>query len=158
MSIFLKLPNIKGSVSTKGYEGTIELLTATWSSQRHIKQQSGMLNNRGFSVPSHRELVLTKHADVASCDLHQNFFDGKVFAIAEIYHVHSNQGNGALLIYTLHNVIVSYIEETLERDKALPLEQINLNFTKLEKKYTFSDEQGKLTTPKSVQYDFAQMV
>lgn len=157
MTIFLKLPKITGSATAKGFEGAIELTSLDWHSERKIKLREGVANNRDISIPSQQELILNKFSDAASCELHQSYFKASIFDTATISMCHSNLDNGVMLVYTLHNVMISRVEEHLDRTHALPQERLFLNYTKLEKKYSFSNEQGKLMTPKSVQYDFAEM-
>jgi type VI secretion system secreted protein Hcp len=60
MSIYLQLPNIKGNVSAKYYQGWIECDSFNFGTNRWVVTQPGYVQNRIRSIATATELTVTK--------------------------------------------------------------------------------------------------
>jgi type VI secretion system secreted protein Hcp len=152
----MQYEGIKGDVTTPGYIGWIELISAQMGTNRHITNPTGRGANREASVPSVSEIVVTKTQDSASTGLFRASLWG--------------EGKKVKIVFTRKekNVETSYMEIELEgtliasynvsghggegHDK--PMESLSLNFTKIAYKVTGASD-AKDTKPQRAQWDLA---
>ncbi len=150
MSIYMKIPDIEGEVTSKGYEKCIGLNAAEFSINRSIKTNVGWVNDRLNGTAAATEMLISKDLDIASPKL---FLETCVGANAKdpIEIAFCNDTNQPYLSYVLHNVLFSgYYLNTDEVDIA---EYLTLNFTALESRYIGYDNKNNPTTPISAYND-----
>jgi len=153
MSIYMKIQGITGSTTAKGFEKAIPLLGATVTTQRNVQAHSGQGANREAGVVRHSEMTISKRVDLSSCDLNTAYLKGRVFKKVEIDICHNVDAATSTFRYTLSNVMISHIDESVSDGETLPTETLSLNFTGIEKKYALKDAQGNATSPKIVGYN-----
>ncbi|MBI5447326.1 MAG: type VI secretion system tube protein Hcp [Gammaproteobacteria bacterium] len=138
MTIYLHVPNQKGNVTAKGYEGWIEATGLTFSAEREALASPDNTSNRIFSHIQAHEIHLFKDADRTSPFFFSEACTGK--AIPEVTIDVVTATNMPLIQYKLENVLVSEYDFFAISDDQ-PIEALAFNFTHLEIRY-FSNEQG----------------
>ena len=73
MPIYMEFKGIPGAVETHGYEKWIELNSFQYGVGRAVSSGAGG-NTRESSAPNVSEIVVTKHFDVASAKLYQDWW------------------------------------------------------------------------------------
>jgi type VI secretion system secreted protein Hcp len=157
MAIYMKItsPDIKGDVTTTGFEGQIELSSFQWGIGRGVGSPSGASGNREASNPSISEVTVTKMQDNASGELLKESLSGEGKAKAEISFTRTDKGGAVVyIVYTLTDVMFSGFSMSSGGDR--PSESLSLNFTKIEVKYTPQKEDGTAGTPFPVTYDLGK--
>ena len=66
MALYLKYGDIKGPVTTKGFEGWIECESFGWHIDRNIGDAARGSTSREHSEPQIHEITVTKRTDIAS--------------------------------------------------------------------------------------------
>jgi len=155
MAIYMKIAGISGSVSTKGFQNTIELFSLQQINQRPVQQVAGMGENREKGSLVMQHMQVSKGFDAASPMLYDHFCSGKAIPEVTIYQCfHSGQHPDWQIQYTLHNVIISgFNEAATSRGHH---ESLTLAFTKIEKGYRQQNSAGQLQSPAYTGYDLAQ--
>ncbi len=152
MSIYMKIPNITGNVSTRSYQGCIELLNTKNLGKRTIQQITGQGTQREMSHLHLDHMRITKHQDAASAELYQYFCSGKNIPQLDIYHIIMMQGSPEWRVrITLQNVMLAQHNEQLSAEGSL--EMIDLAFTKIEKSYKQQGANGQFQTPSTSGYN-----
>jgi len=160
MAIYMKIDGINGNVSAKGHENWIELQSVNFGASRHIHSNTGHAFDREASKPTFHNITISKYSDISSSDLFTKMCEGKSISQIQIDVCHTDQELSPHLQYTLHNVIISQISDVVTKSSGNPLENLSLNFTKIEKKFTPRNSQNQSQAPKSAGYDLetAQMM
>lgn len=153
MSAYLKIDAIPGNVSTSGYEGYIECLSADLSTKRNVNATSGLVSSRSAGMASMGELHLTKFSDKSSPKLFEYVCNGKAIPQATLVYCQTGSKIEAYSKQVLYNVIVTRYSENYDELTQQPTEAISLNFSKLEKKYYPRDSKNKLMSPISAGFD-----
>lgn len=156
MSIYMKLPNITGHVTTKDYEGWIELTNLDFSAKRNITTKVGQQTDRDSSAPRINEMTMTKNVDKSSPFLFEALLNGTSMDTVTIAICKNGSDAKISSQYILHNAMVSYYEEQVDgNSKSGGQDFLNLNFTKIEKRYTPYNSQGKAEAAVSAGYDLS---
>lgn len=158
MAIYLKYDGVPGNVTTKGFEGQIEIHSLGYGSGRVMSMSKRSDVNRGHAEPFVSEISLSKQwDDVASSKLLEDSFAG----VAD---------KKALITFTTtsKNVVLGYLTIELEKtvvsdysfggsgSDSQPQESFKLNYTKITvTPYEVKD--GKATKKDVVTYSLPQM-
>lgn len=157
MAIYMKYstPDINGGVTTTGFEKQIEINSFQFGIGRGVGSPIGGSSNREASTPSVSEVTLSKALDEASGGLLKETYSGEGKATVVISFVRTDKGGAVVYLeYTLSEVMVSGYSIASSGDK--PSENISLNFTKIETKFTAQKADGTADSPYPVTYDLAK--
>lgn len=151
--IFLKLPDINGTATVKGFEKQIELSSLAFSVNRGGASAGGGAG-RGKPVPT--DFTLGKAVDTTSPVLFQTAATGKALPSAVITVVNGTPGAGptARTVYRLSDVSINSVQTSTPAGGA-PAEVVSLGFSKLE--IEVSSANGKDPAVRAG-YDFAKQV
>lgn len=156
MSIYMQLPKITGDVTTKGYEGWIELTHLDFSAKRSITMKVGQQTDRDSSAPRINEMAITKPVDTSSPFLFEALLNGTSMDKVTIAVCKNGSDVKVSSQYILHNAMVSYYEEQVDGSSEQSGQDfLNLNFTEIEKRYTPYNTQGKAQAAVSTGYDLS---
>ncbi|HQT63791.1 MAG: hypothetical protein B7Z75_02080 [Acidocella sp. 20-57-95] len=150
MSIYLKSADIQGSVTTKGFENTFEVLSATFGQQRSVGSRVGKVGTVDSSLSAVSEVVITKIYDVASTKLFELSFSGKILGNMVISFVRQDQtGPITYSEITLTDVVISNYQFAGLGGAGTdaPTETINLNWGTFSIKNTPAAKDGTAGTP-----------
>jgi len=155
MAYYLKFDAItKGESKAKGHEGDkgwIEVDSVKFGSGRGIHTRVGHSSKREATAPNISEVMVTKQLDGTSPLLFQESLVGKG-TTAKLDLVETGEDQlSTFLEVTLHNAMISGYSVAGKGDR--PQETININFTKIEYKYTPHDDQHKPGSSVAVGYD-----
>jgi len=154
MAIYVKYttPDIKGGVTTKGYETQFEVTSLQFGIGRGVGSPIGGTTNREATTPSVSEIVVTKMLDEASGGLIKEAYSGAGKAKAVISFVRTDaKGGVSYLEMTLTDVMLSGWSISSGGDK--PTESLSFNFTKIETKIIPQKADGTPGTAFPVTYD-----
>lgn len=131
MPIYMKVDGIKGTGTGK-HQGWIVLDSCQFGMHRHVKSPVGSSSNREASVPTVREIVVTKFQDDSSTALFQWSVDGKGKNVTIEFT--KSESDTAYMTIELENVfITSYSLSGAGGDsKGKPHESISLGFQKMQ--------------------------
>lgn len=158
MAIYLKLDNIKGNVTTEGYQQWIDCIDLSFDGiHSDVQQHIGHDMDRVISHPFFGDIHLIKFLDQSSIALFEHAHNRKAIEHVDIHCVNTSDPIFTFAKYTLKNVIVShYSEMTVQQLYAKPREFISLSYTALEKTYIPKDSDNKPQSPIISGYDLAQ--
>jgi type VI protein secretion system component Hcp len=157
VAIYLKYDNIPGNVTTKGFEGQIEIDSVGLGSGRAMNMSKRSDVNRGHAEPFLSEISLSKQwDDVASSKLLEDSFAGVADKKAVItFTTTSKNVVLAYMIIELEKAVVSSYSVGANGDSH-PQESFKLNYTKISvTPYEVKD--GKATKKDVVTYSLPQM-
>lgn len=166
MAIYMQIQGIDGNVTTQGYQNWIELESFNFSVQRKLNTQPGRISNREGSKPSVSEVDVSKRLDKSSSLLFGEATVGTAKPTVNIHFVTTSSSPQPYLEYTLSNVIVSahainyeHVEPSEDSGtETYPLENVSLNFDKIEMKVIPFDQNHKPQSPIPAGYDLNQAV
>jgi type VI protein secretion system component Hcp len=142
MSIYMKIPAIKGNVSTRGYEGAIALSSIQQGGYRKIAQISGHSAQRDLSHLKMQHMRIVKQQDAASSALFQYLCDAKNIPSLDIYHmIFVNESPQWRAKITLDNVLIAHHEEVFSSEGNIEI--LDLAFTKIQKGYKQQNTNGQ---------------
>lgn len=154
MATYLQLPDIKGNVKSKSHEYWIEIITLSFSINRHISTLPGQVYDREMSQPTLSELKLIKHIDNSSVLLFQNACSAKSISTATIDLCQTNQSSNAYAQIKLSNIIITSYQLEADSNKfKRPLEHISINFDEIQYRYTPYDLDNQAQSPLTTGYD-----
>ncbi|CAN5127070.1 N/A [soil metagenome] len=156
MAIYMKLGNVPGTATSKDYPQWIVLHSIHWGLHVAVKTTVGAGGSRlsaGKITPS--DVSIVKEFDVASLNLMKLAFAGKNVPLCVIAVTQEATDVGqTYLQYTLHDVIISSFQVSAT-DTGKPIDNITLNFSKIEAKASPTDERGNPINTVGG-YDFAK--
>jgi type VI secretion system secreted protein Hcp len=140
---FLKLDGIKGESADAKHKGEIELESFSWgASQTGTAVQGGGL---GAGKVAMQDFHITKKVDVASPKLMLACADGEHLKQAVVTCRKAGKDQQEFLKITLTDVLVSsYSMGGTPTGSTIPMEQISLNYAKIEKEYKEQKPDGTL--------------
>lgn len=150
--IYLKLGNINGNVTAKGYEGWMQVATLHFGAERNVSMETGKLSNRESAKPVLSRFAITKIADKSVVSLFQTALKGAAGMDATIAFVHT--GPQEHTTYKLRNVLVSGHALTVSQD-APAVVGLTLSYSALEVTCTERDASGKTCSPQRVAYNLS---
>ena len=153
MPIYLQMDGIQGDATQQNHQKWTDIKSLNWGVTRSMNTLAGATANREGSEPSVREVTLTKTSDSSSVKLFSQACTGRSGVTAKIHFVTSGDPGDTYLEFTLTNTLIS--SYTIHSTNDRPEEQIVLNFTKVEMKYTPYDSQHNPQSPVIASYDLA---
>jgi type VI secretion system secreted protein Hcp len=154
MSIFLKYGDLKGEVSATTHKDWIEINSFQWGVGRGISSGVGGGSKREASAPSVSEITVSKSMDVASPLLLKEALGGKAVTVKiELTQTENKGSHVAYQKYVLSNCLISGYSLNTHGDR--PMENLSLNFTKIDSEYLKIDDKFASTTTGHVVYDIA---
>ena len=155
MAIYMKIDGIDGHVTAKGHEKWIEIDTVNFTVNRSINTKPGNVADRETTKPALSEIMVAKLMDKSSPHIFSETCVGKAKSKVEIHFCQTGENVSPYMEYTLYNVLVSNygVQATHKNDKTIPAETLNLNFDKIEMKYTPYDEKHGAQSPIPAGYD-----
>lgn len=156
MAIYLKLGNIKGSVTTKGHEEWLNVDSFQFGVARGISTPVGNAKNREASSPSISEITFSKEMDQSSPYLFNEGTVGK--GLKATFHFCRTAADKleTYLEVELENVLVSGYSVSSGGDR--PSESVSLNFTKIVMKYIPWKEDHAKEAPHPAGYNLIEAV
>jgi type VI secretion system Hcp family effector len=156
MPIYMQYDGITGSVTTKGHEKWIELLSCSFRSDRAITSANGRGTNRESSAVSVGELMISKYLDCATSSLLRANLSGDGRKVKIDYCKTDKDKWETYLQLELENALVSSFCTSGGDSSDRPVENLNLNFTKITWVTTLMDDKNSAGKPDRGMYDLAQ--
>jgi type VI secretion system secreted protein Hcp len=133
---------IRGSVTTKGYEGWSEAHTLQWGIARDVKIASHGIQ-RESSEPTVSEVVITKLLDTASWALVDETFSSKITPRIDFAFTRTERDQVATFLkIRLDECILSGYSFSTNEEGLPPLETISINYAKIELDYAVPGPDG----------------
>ena len=157
MSAYLKLDGFEGNVTKTGYAGTIEVESYSWGFSVPVQTTVGSSSNRlsaGKVTPG--DLHLVKKQDKTSGKMMLDAMGGSVIpnAVLTITTLSKAGAEEKYMEYKMTNVICSSFSTGGSQGQHEPMENMSLNFSKIEISQFSKDATG---TPQAAQrggFDF----
>ena len=157
MPIYVRINGIEGDVTAKGFEKWIEANSIRFAVERNVNTKPGSVANRESTKPSLTAVILTKYLDKASPHLFNESCVGKDKTV-QISVCRTGETISSYLEYNLANVIVSFYQVSVATNSSgslVPVEEIQLNFGKIEMKYIPYNQKNQPGSPIPAGYDLA---
>ena len=153
MAIFAKFGKIEGSVSAKGFEKHIELLSAIHSSSRDVSMEVGTGRDREADIPEIQHFQITKAVDKSSPKMWMSSLVGKAIDKVEIKFIKTSEDAlEQYLTFTLEGVLVSgYNLGDVKKEQGE--EALSLAYNKILMKYCPREPDNSLGNPIPAGYD-----
>lgn len=151
MAIYLHIDGLEGDVTAAGHEGWIECQSLDFGVGRSISTPTGSSQERESSAPSLSDVTLVKSMDKCTPKLFELACVG-TSKLAKIDLVQTGDQLDTYMSYTLTDCLVS-THATSAAGEGKPSEQLGLNFTKVEMKYTPYDNKHQPGSPIPAGYD-----
>jgi len=134
MSLYMKLPHISGNVTTKGYEGWIELEHFDFTGiTQHMSNQVGVKQNRLVNAPYIGVIHLIKKSDKSSIALFEYARDARVIPTLDIHTLSTGNPPTAYSKYHLGKVFVSHYSDDYASGNDAHQEYLTLNYETIQK-------------------------
>jgi type VI protein secretion system component Hcp len=156
MAIYAKVEGVKGDVTTKGFEGFIELLgVESPVVSRSVRMDVGKNMDRGLGMPQFGRIKLLKAADSSSHKFFEAVHDGSVFPTVEIHHVMVSNTPLTYAKLILKNVAVDFYGDRATQNHHL-IESIRLAYSGIQRSFVPRDANNKPKTPIITGYDITK--
>ncbi len=152
-TIYLEYPGLKGDVSAKGFENLIQVSSADFGIARNFNTQIGGTTSREATTPNVKHITLTMRPSSVTPHFFIKSATGKADGEAKVHFVKSGDQFNPFLTLTLSDVIVTGYDLSQAKSENIPEETIQLNFTKIESKFTPYDAEDKPGSPIPAAYD-----
>lgn len=153
MPIYMKVDGIDGNVTAKGHEKWIEIHSLTFGQGRGVTSSApGQQTNREASTPSFSEVSISKDMDETTPKIFTECCIGKSKKI-EIHVCRTGDTIDKYMEYTFTDTLFSSYSVSADGGRSHPVENISLNFSKIEMKYTPYTDDNKAGTPVPAGYD-----
>jgi type VI secretion system secreted protein Hcp len=155
-NIFMKIDGIDGDATEENHKKWIEVTLFELEGMRAMDTKVGYGGRREASLAELKDLHIVKHLDSASPKLLVESLAGKDGKKVDIHFVTAASPAMTYLEIKLENVLVSgYHLLSGEEAGSEPQENVELNFTKIEYKYTPRDALNKPGSPVATSFDVA---
>lgn len=155
MAIYIKLGNIAGNVTAKGYEGWVEVDSFNFGVNRMISMETGNLANRENTRPHFSEVNFSKEMDIATTGFFENSLIGTQGEKLEVHFVNTGADKVVpYMTYTLEECLVSGYSVSGSAH-GNPAENITIAFSKMEACYTDRESKNSNKSSPRVIYDLA---
>lgn len=152
-NMYMKIPGISGSATASGYEGWVQIDALHFGANRQITTRPGKVHDRVNDWPNFADVVITKQLDDATSALFKSACISKVFPEVEIAVCSASADAPQTYVqYTLSNVIISDCTHAVTHHSK-PVEELHLNYTKIELSYFGTDASGQSQAPVRHGYD-----
>lgn len=153
MAIYMKIEGIDGNVTAKGHEKWIELHHLSFGEGRGITSANpGHQTNREASTPSFSEVSISKDMDETTPKLFIECCIGTSKKI-DIHLCRTGETIETYMEYTFSDALLSSYSVSAEDGRSHPVENITINFSKIEMKYTPYDDKHQAKSPVPAGYD-----
>jgi len=168
-NIYMFIDGIDGNVTAKGHERWIQIESLQFLTQRQFNTTPGNTANREGARPAVGEFIISKVMDKTSPQLFSEAVVGTTKPEVIIDLTTVNDTLAPYMKYTLSNVMIS--RYSVEKGRAAlnnedqpnhsqsnheyPMEIIQLNFDKIEMKFTPFDQNNKPQSPIPAGYDLS---
>lgn len=133
MAIYMQADGLKGSVTTVGYEGWINLSQFYFSGVTNsLESIVGKQGDRITRRPEFGEIAITKYSDASSIQLFERSYSGEVIANVNIHFLSTGNPPAVYEKWELKNVLISQASIQHTDSARLPIEYINLNYTSIQ--------------------------
>ncbi len=150
---FLKIDGIKGESTDDKHKGEIDLMSWSWGAMQTGTASHG--GGAGAGKVSKEDFRFVKRADKSSPNLMIACTTGQHFKEATLYARKAGGGQQEFLTIKLSDLLVSsYNTEGAGHSDTIPIENISLNFSKLEMVYKEQKADGTLGADVKQTYDF----
>jgi type VI secretion system secreted protein Hcp len=153
MPIYFQIDGIQGDATHETHKNWMDIASIHWNVSRNVNTLAGAAANREASEPAISEVTLTKISDSSTTKLFQEACTGRAGKQATIDMVTTGNPGEVYIQYILHNALVASYTVSSSGDR--PTEQITLNFTKMDVKYTPFDENNNAKSPMIASYDLS---
>ena len=151
MAIYVQIEGIKGDATHQSHVDWLDVSSLQWGVGRAISTPTGSTQNREASEPSVSEVTFTKLMDKSTADIFKESCVGKTGKTVKIDLVTTGSPGDTYMTYTLTNALVSGYSVSTGGDR--PVENVSLNFTKIEMKYIPYDNKNNPMSPLPASYD-----
>jgi len=155
MAIYMQVKGIDGNVTAKGHEKWIEIYDFSFSVDRAISTQPGNTADREAGDPDISEIEIKKLLDSTTPKLFGEATVGKSIEQVKIDFVKTGDSLTTYMEYTLTDVMFSTYSVSADGGN-MPVENLSLNFAKIEMKFTPSDVKDAAQSAQSAGYDLTQ--
>lgn len=159
MAIYMKVPGVDGSVTTKGYEKQIELSSMNFGVFRPVDMTVGNVANRKAGLPNFQEIAISKVMDESSYGCLKEAVMAQKGAVIEITLVEAGEAPTEFVKYKLTDTFFSNYSMSGMGGAGLGKEAIqesaSLSFSKIEVAFTPAGKDGVAGTPQRITYDLA---
>ncbi len=157
MAIYLKTPDVKGSVSTQGFEGWVDLRSFQFSGiSQQVQQRSGNMAERLGGGLSFGYIYLQKTPDQTTPYWFSCAHSSKVIPNIEIDFVMAGTPPFAYQKINLTNVVISHFSQEYAAGDALATELLTLAFDTIQMGYVPRTADNQMGSPVIAGYNIAQ--
>lgn len=162
----MKINGVAGNVTANSFKDAIGITGVHFNVKRAMNTKPGAVSDRQGTRPAFSEVTVTKEIDKASPILFRDATVGKPYPTVDIQFTHAGKDTNITHTITLSNVLISGYELTHDENKVetdkdgkvinksdKPMENVTLNFTKMEVKNTPYDANNKAQSPVAAGYD-----
>lgn len=152
MPIYLDFDGIPGDATHAQHVGWMDIESMSIGVSRYMENNKpGSGANREGSQPMVRNMHLTKTSDSSSTALFMEACGGSSGKTATVHLVTTGNPGETYIEYVMENALVARYDVSTGGDR--PVEQIELNFTKITKKYIPHDAANQAQSPLVASYD-----
>jgi len=137
---FLKIDGIEGESLDDKHKDEIELLSYHFGGTNHGAGHSGTGSGSGKAMV--HDMHVSKLADKSSPMLFQSCLNGKHFPKAVLTSRKAGENPLDYLVITMTNVFISSVQHAGKPQGDIGIEDVTLNFSKVEYKYTQQNKDG----------------
>lgn len=148
---FMKVEGVKGESTDDKHKDEIDILSFSWGETQHGSHASG--GGGGVGKVSMQDLHFTKRIDKASPKLMLACADGTHLKTVEISCRRAGKDQQEYLKYKLSDVLVSSYQVGGSQGEVVPMEQLSMNFAKIEVEYKAQKADGTLDAPAKAGWD-----
>lgn len=157
MAIYLKSPDVKGSVSTQGFEGWVDLRSFQFAGiSQYVQQRSGNMAERLGGGLSFGYIYLQKTPDQTTPYWFSCAHSSKVIPNIEIDFVLAGNPPFAYEKISLTNVVVSHFSQEYGAGEVLATELLTFAFDSVELAYVPRTANNEMGSPVIAGYNIAQ--
>lgn len=148
---FLKIDGIPGESADHKHKDEIDLLSWSWGVQQHGTMAYG--GGGGAGKSSHGDFHFTMHVNKASPKLHLACATGEHIKKALLTCRKAGKDQQEYLKVTFHDLLVSSYQTGGSEGSLVPVEQVSLNYSKIEFDYKEQKADGTLGGSVKSSYD-----
>ncbi len=157
MAAYLKLDGFTGNVTKGQYVGWIEVESYSWGFSVPVQTTVGSSTNRmsaGKVTPG--DIHLVKKQDQTSAKFMLDSMNGATIptAVLAVTMPSASGGSDKYMEYTMTNVITSAYNTSGSQGQHEPMENVSLNFTKVQISQYSTDSSGKPMAAQRGSFDF----
>jgi type VI secretion system secreted protein Hcp len=130
---FLKLDGIKGESQVKGFEGQIQIESFQWGVAQVVTNIGG--GGTGTGRPTRSDFVFTASSSNASPLLFVNCATGKHIKEGVLTLRSAGESQTNFSTIKLSNLLISAYNQAGDEDGSVPMDEVALNYTKIEFAY-----------------------